>query len=94
MRNLQVFSTKVYPADEKLKDAQDFCLNCDSGCVWIATTTALCCIEASDGVSACNLIDHCETLYPMNKVSFTTFHLQVRLASLISFWFLPLAVTM
>ena len=50
MRNLKVTSCSVYAAADLLKDAQSFCLDCDSGSVWVATSNSLCCIDTTSKV--------------------------------------------
>ena len=45
MRNLELTKCLVLSPEALLSGAQCFCLDCDSGTVWVATRTDLCCIQ-------------------------------------------------
>lgn len=45
MKNLEVTKCVVLSPEDLLSGALCFCLDCDSGTVWVATRNDLCCIE-------------------------------------------------
>ena len=48
MRNLEVTRCVVLPPHPLLRSASWFCLDCDSGSVWVAVKDGLCCIAEKE----------------------------------------------